>query len=72
MQNFVGWLLQQQGRQDAVGHAARTARASRSFPRNSKHLHVFLRHADSNPTYRRAIKTAHAEWRALVKQGTPR
>lgn len=64
--SFYVWLMTQHDRHDAVGHLARHARSTSSFPRQSSRLYVLLRWVgDIDSRLRDGIKLAHAEWRAV-------
>jgi uncharacterized protein YozE (UPF0346 family) len=71
--DFYTWLCAQAERIDHVGIIAGIAKQDKSFPRRQRKLYIFLKHYDKNSRLsaeqrdncRRAIKIAHAEWRAL-------
>jgi len=61
--NFFAWLSEQVNRQDKIGKFAQTATKDKTFPRNSRHLYLFLHYYDLEPENRAAVKKAHSEWR---------
>lgn len=66
--SFFVWLQNQKVKQDEIGYFANIAIKDKTFPRNCRHLHLFLHYYDLEPDNRRLVKKAHAEWRKLRAQ----
>jgi hypothetical protein len=62
---FYTWLAQQVERKDAIGVLSRSAVKDKIFPRSVSKLSVLLLRYDHDRVLRKALKAAHAEWRAI-------
>jgi len=62
---FFSWLQQQAERNDPIGVLSRSASRDKIFPRHTSKLSVLLLRYDNDITLRKAVKSAHAEWRVV-------
>lgn len=67
MLTFYDWLTPQSRRDDAIGALARHAFKDKLFPRNARHLYLFLLRYEGLPVLRAAVIRAHAEYRRTRK-----
>lgn len=63
--SFYIWILEQKSRKDEVGRLSQEISKDKTFPKNVRHLYLYLHYYDSEPINRKIIKEAHAEWRRL-------